>query len=648
MGFWHTEFLVLGCAASLTILAIAIGADLSAGEPPTAAPRRNRDIQYVNPDLPSFRPLKVQGVRYQDRVPDTLDLAERAALAVHALTATTDPDFNADIYFWVFFGARPPIMVHDFSDWCEFKYYAPSVLLRLACGSQEGMDVEWHRMANLLQMQGADGLFYIPIKGRPWMRQDPGGAGVMYRMAASDQWMAMWAHGRILEALASYYKLTGDERWKQMGERAVLGLQRLVVDRGDYAYFDKIIYAPGETALNGPIPPPSVGHGQFWLSHGLSTFHRMTGFQPARDLARKLAKFFQLGHSGFVGPQGEFRNSHANTKGGDWKGETHFHTNTGIRMAMLDAGLQSGDRPLIEMARRGYEFGRAHGDALSGFFPEMLNVAPGAYGNTCELCCTADMLYLALRQSVSGEADRWDDVDRWVRNLFTEAQLVRTDWVKPFSDRSNPLQRPYGTTQDVAERVRGAWGGWVTPNDWQGRPDNSTMGCCVGNAAMQLFRVWRDTLQFDRTRNRLKVNLLLNRASPWADVYSHIPYRGLVEVRLKRDCAAAIRIPEWAKPQDCRVQCGGKEATPTCEGRYAVVPGRQGETISLECPIGERTEKVRTAGTDYQFVIRGSDIVDISPKGKRCPLFERSHYRQTGTRWRTVERFVSETVVDGY
>jgi len=641
----------VGLAVHIGLLAMAWAllnaGNASGGEPAAATPRRNRDIQYANPDLPSFRLPQFRGQRYQDRVPDTLDLAGRAAQAVHALTATTDPDFNADIYFSAYFGARPPIMIHDFSDWCEYKYYAASVLLRLACGSQERMDVEWHRMANLLQMQGSDGLFYIPVRGRPWMR-DAGWGGPMYRMSANDQWMATWAHGRILEALATYYDLTRDERWKQMGEKAVLGLQRLVVDRGEYAYFDKIIYAPGEAATNGPIPPPSVNHGQFWLAHGLATFYRMTRFQPARDLARKLARFYQLGHSGFVGPQGEFRNTHANARLGEWKGEVHFHTNSGIRMCMLDAGIGSGDRPLIEMAQRGYEFGRAHGDALSGFFPEMLNVPAGAYGNTCEICCTADMIYLALRQSTSGEADRWDDVDRWVRNMLAEGQLLRTDWVQAYSDRSSPVNHPYHTTNDVAERVKGSWGGWVTPNEWQGMPDRSTMACCVGNASMQLFRVWRDMIKFDRNSNRLSVHLLLNRASPWADIYSHIPYRGFVEVRLKRDCEIALRIPEWAKPQDCRFQRGGREATPAWEGRYAAIRGRTGELISLECPIGERTEKVRITGTDYQFVIRGNDIVDVSPKGKHCPLFERSHYRQTETRWRTMERFVSETVVDGY
>jgi hypothetical protein len=75
-------------------------------------------------------------------------------------------------------------------------------------------------------------------------------------ISVKDQWMATWAQGRILEALAAYYHLTGDARWKQMGEKAVLGLRLLVLDRGEYAYFDKIIYAPGEAAPKRPDPTP--------------------------------------------------------------------------------------------------------------------------------------------------------------------------------------------------------------------------------------------------------------------------------------------------------------------------------------------------------------------------------------------------------
>ena len=77
-----------------------------------------------------------------------------------------------------------------------------------------------------------------------------------------------------------------------------------------------------------------------------------------------------------------------------------------------------------------------------------------------------------------------------------------------------------------------------------------------------------------------------------------------------------------------------------------MVKGRKGETVSLSCPIAERTEKLKTSGGEYQVVIKGNEIVDVNPKGTRHPMFQRGQYRQNKTRWRTVERFVSENTCD--
>ena len=98
---------------------------------------RNPQIEYINPTIPPFELPVSKGERYTDTVPDTLDLAERATHAVHMLTASTDLEANAEIYWRANFGWNPPTMYHDANDWCEYKYYAPSMLLRLACGSKE-------------------------------------------------------------------------------------------------------------------------------------------------------------------------------------------------------------------------------------------------------------------------------------------------------------------------------------------------------------------------------------------------------------------------------------------------------------------------------------------------------------------------------
>jgi DUF1680 family protein len=353
-----------------------------------------------------------------------------------------------------------------------------------------------------------------------------------------------------------------------------------------------------------------------------------------------------------------------------------------VRIAMLDAGLAAGDKELLDLVQQGYASGKSYGNTSMGYFPENFNPQTGIECTTCEICGVADMIYLARSMSVNGIADCWDDVDRWTRNMLAEGQLLETEWVNPYSEKAGTsIEHPYGERHDVAERCRGSWGGWIRPNDWQGSPTASVPACCVGNGARQLYMVWRDMITHDAGRNRLTAHILLNRASPWADINSHIPYRGQVDVRLKRDCEVALRIPEWATPQDCQCRINGSHTTPIWEGRYAVVPVKAGQEVSLHFPITERLEKLtinkdardEEFSSEFDLLIRGNDIVDVRPvdlsaseassggwltppddagsadaipRGKRHPIFQRSHYRQETTRWQTVERFVSDQVID--
>ena len=611
-----------------------------------SGPKRNPNIRYINPSIPPFDLPAISGKSYRVIEPDTLDLAERASLAVHGSTVSTDPEYNAEQYSYVWFGTKPPIMIHDTNDWCEYKWYAPSMLLRLACGSEDWMDVEWHRMANLLQMQAPDGLLYIPTVGRPWAK-DFGFGAPMLETEVGDHLICLSLLARQIESAAVYHVMTGDRQWRELARGIVRRLGQLVTDRGDYAYFDKAVYAPGDVRVEGPTPPPNINCVAAWLGQGLVTAYRMIGDGAALELGYKLANLFAQGHSGFVGPNGEFRLTHGHKSFEDTTGDIHFHMNTQVRMLLLDAGIAAGDARMVELAQRGYAFGRDHSrsDALMGYFPMHLGVEEGA--NT-EICEVADMIYLALRQSTAGIADCWDDVDSWVRNMLSEAQLLETDWVHEYSEEhGTPMDHPYGF-ECIPEKWKGSWGGWILPNEWQGDPRHSIQPCCPGNAAMQLYRVWRDMMDYDKDVNRLNVHLLMNRVSPWADVSSHIPYEGLVEVRLKRDCQVALRIPEWAEPQACEVLVNNVAGDVLREGRYLAVRAKLGDTVTLRCPLIERTERLRIIDEDYTAVVRGNEIVDIDPPGQHYPIFRKPHYRTGETRWRTVDRFVADRVIGTY
>ena len=61
----------------------------------------NEPIGYLNPDAPEVSLPVYAGSRTEAMVPDTLDLADRAALGVHGLTGPTNPDKDYEIYWRV-------------------------------------------------------------------------------------------------------------------------------------------------------------------------------------------------------------------------------------------------------------------------------------------------------------------------------------------------------------------------------------------------------------------------------------------------------------------------------------------------------------------------------------------------------------------
>ena len=85
-------------------------------------PRTSSEIEYVNPQVPTVTLPSYQGERYEATVPDTLDLAERAALAVNGLTGPTNPDADYELYWWGHFRSNPPWIKHTFDDHVQTKF----------------------------------------------------------------------------------------------------------------------------------------------------------------------------------------------------------------------------------------------------------------------------------------------------------------------------------------------------------------------------------------------------------------------------------------------------------------------------------------------------------------------------------------------
>jgi hypothetical protein len=155
---------------------------------------------------------------------------------------------------------------------------------------------------------------------------------------------------------------------------------------------------------------------------------------------------------------------------------------------------------------------------------------------------------------------------------------------------------------------------------------------------------------------RLKVNLLMNRASRWIDLDSYIPYQGRVDLYIKTTLKEiSVRLPDWIESGSGELVCE-MNSTPRdfkWNGRYVELgSGSSGDTLTIRFPIWERKLERRIhdqphetviGGVEYDTIIlKGNTVVSIDPPGKNFPLYQRDHYRESEPKWRKVERFISD------
>jgi hypothetical protein len=402
-----------------------------------------------------------------------------------------------------------------------------------------------------------------------------------------------------------------------------------ITDKGDFAY----------CGGSAKVPTGFLG-ADGWIIQSLAQHYRVTGDERAKNITRKLVHW-QKDHAEFFRDDGSFVFDRTFQPG---RGGAHFHVHSNCLLGFLEYALAAKDAEVLTYVRKSYEWARRQGVPLVGFFPETVRPdCPNSEG-----CPVSDMVALAVKLSEGGVADYWDDVDRWVRNYFSELQLTpdKSAYLERFarSQQRTPLA-PYETADRVTERNVGAFAGWPSGNDWLYA--RGIQHCCTGNCARAIYYVWENTLACHD--NRLAVNLLLNRASPWADVYSCIPYEGRVEVRIKQDLAdVACRVPEWIESGSQRVACeaSGKPRAISWNGRYVSLgPAKRGDRFVLTFPISQRTAKARIGGVDCTLLLKGNTVVSIEPGGKNCPLYQRARFQANSTPWHKVNRFVSQEVI---
>jgi hypothetical protein len=647
---------ILSFAGAVLVIQFELGCSRAiSAEIEIPEPKRNPIIGYITPEVPDVSYIPVTGNQYTELVPDTLDIAEMARLAIHGITEITNPEMDYEWYTRTLHYGQPPVMVQTGNTVnCQYKAMEALALLRYASGSNENLQVDqrWKEVA--LQLMGPDGIAYWPVEGRPWGEPGEGYTLPMLGDESRGQYCTPGFMGRLVSLMGIYAVKDDDPVWQTRSKQMVDRLHDLVIDKGDYASLPATSIAPGAVVE----PDMAMATGTWaslngWLIEGLAHHYLATGYEPSLKLANKLARYV-MHHSGIFDDKGAYLVF------------DHFHHHSACILGIADLAAVTGNRELAEFAHGGYEYGKRMGDPIIGFFTEGQRFYndDGTYTykyhkgiESAETCEIADMIAIGMKLGELGYDHCWDDVDKWIRNHFVESQMKKSDWFgrlpgmspEPMTTREVQANE---TSRDVPERNIGAFAGFSLPNDFIPEIAKSDsfrgqtfMHCCLGNGSRAVYYIWKNMLDF--SKGRLRVNLLLNRASTWADIHSYIPYEGQVDVKVKKDLELEVRIPEWTQPGEVTCSINRVRMEISFNGRYAVVGDvKSGDKVSLMFPISERTVRTNLGGKPFTLVLKGNEVVFMDPPGKYYPLYQRDHYRENKVRWIQRERFAASTPFD--
>ncbi len=621
-------------------------------------------------DYPAVPSIEYKGERYKATVPDTLDLAERARLAINGLTSTLDPEQDYFQWFFVWMNRQPPRMQHNAGDFnCSPKYAESIPLMRVMSGSRQNIDADQNMLEYLVNraISAEDGLHYVLYnEKRPWHSNWHGG----HFGEKKEDVANVFGNGRMLLSMLIRDQLDDKYPWEKRIRAMIDGLDRIAVHKDDYAYypprggFGEAGAYPRTGWLNTDEPesdkdgPEGITSVYGHVLRAAALWAERSGDKDALRLARELKTLV-------IKPQ--FWGGLAKHKNIEDRelGHIDFHAHAraiGLR-GILEYGIVAKDTYASDFVRSGYEYIRTLGIPQMGWF----SLAGGIV--TMEGCTLGDLIAIAIKLSDGGLGDYWDDVDRIVRNSLAESQFIDRERLARTIEEQPQERLQVGTDilgkpsfqgqkvdpgavpedasysyDDVLDRSIGLFTGILGPVSF---PNVFSCGCCSGNATQGLYYAWEGITR--RQGEDAQINLLLNRAAPWLDIESYLPYEGKVVVRNKTAKRVSIRIPAWVDRSKLTCMVDGETRKLSWAGSYLVVDRVKGKSvIELNFPVAEQTIKRTAFGTQYTIHMRGNTVVDVAPRDTSPTTYKmylRNHLK-AGRKapMQEVTLFVSSTI----
>jgi len=595
----------------------------------------------TSPDWLTQERLMPQGERYEAEVPDTLDLAERARIALGGLIGFLDYRNNGCTFGHGYLSTNPPFMTRVYGKSQNWGKIAEDIVLtRRMCGSREDLDrqvITFNGMMDDAELKKTES-HPVPL------------ARIMLALIALDE----QSHTEALR--------------NEIAHCAQCMLEKLSLDEGRHqAYF-----GTPEHRWDREDGQHEIGVMGYWLqvfSHG--TVLRSLVVAQETDCVTVPGDRLQMLKNTLLAPRFWSPEAHPRlvvpAEHGQFGG--HHHSYTQALLGLLYYAHATGDTAVMTFVRESYEYMRTYGIARIGLFGEA--------------CTTGDMTFLAIRLSQWGVGDYWEDVDQTVRNHLVELQITDTEKLHQLvTGHGVPLEElTLGgwcedvDTERVIERCKGiflsdASHPTLIPFRKEHVPYRSNVQwviCCTGNCTKALYEAWDAIVDFDESTRTAQVNLLLNRASPWLDVNSFLPHEGRVSIRNKKAEKVSVRVPLWVDREAVDCEIDGDLVQPVMLGNKIFLTGLEpGDEVTITFPMVERMERLSVVlpregfwlesttprdgmedlqAVKYTLYFRGNTLVDIAPRDRNpgLPLYgDRTLERfraKCGTR--RVERFVA-------
>ena len=519
------------------------------------------------------------------------NLVDRVRLGARCATRMVDPDRDFLPYWGIKYDGTNAL-AHGRIDNCDTPYCWMEILLTSkALGGDGGAEDVEAGLRNLCETDfHPDGLRY------------PGGG-------AEDPHAYCFLHGLsyVLDAMVSWYGLTGEPQLRRRIDDMVAGLHRIAAPANLHAdlvadqaaretartpalYFPFNNYVPGRTwntrthsVINSYELP---GTGTHILP--LTRYYELTGNETARILAEGLTHYM-LNVSHLYGFDGRFVG--------------HFHRHAWSVAGMMKlAGLIGHDGHMAK-ARRIYDFLEQLGTPF-GWFPEMvgLNQPPDDY---CETCCIYDMIHGALTLAQSGEDAYWDKVSAYARNHLARNQLTDVDGLADW-----PL----------ADTLLGGFSGYTQVNDFLTRDGVMYIcGCCTFHGVKALRAVWEATTE--ARGDATWIHLFFDKEDDRVAVQCRAFDEGRIDVRAKRAGDVYLRIPAWARG-NLAAHYKDQPLDAEWRGTYlrfgALGPG---DDVAVTFTVPRTSTEAEGGGQRLTVDWEGDLVTGVRPEGTRMPLY---------------------------